>query len=70
MPARFPRTFSVPAVTVRGPGGLTRLWRKLLLSASWKLYLVLVVKAPLIRLNVSFLVLAILEVTFGKIREI
>lgn len=55
-----------PAVTLKGPGCLTRLWRKRQSSAFWKLYLVLAVRDPLIWLNVSFLVLAVLEVTFGK----
>lgn len=66
MPVRFPRPFSAAAVTLKGPGCLTSPRRKLQLSAFWKLNLVLAVRDPLIWLNVSFLVLAILEVTFGK----
>lgn len=70
VPMRFLRPLplhSAPAVILKGQGCLTGLWWKLQLSAFWKLYLVLVVRDPLIRFNLFlFLVLAILKVTFGK----
>lgn len=70
VPMRFLRPLplhSDPAVILKGQGCLTGLWWKLQLSAFWKLYLVLVVRDPLIRFNLFlFLVLAILKVTFGK----